>query len=241
MRVLEVQAQKAAVKGIPVTAASGDDGSVDRSPTGKAQVDFPSASKYITGVGGTSLFTDAKGNYQSEKVWSGNGAGGGGRSMQVPRPDYQKGIDMPANINGSKFDGRGVPDIAFNADPRTGYKIWTDQGMQVIGGTSASAPIAAVIASKLYQATGKQAGFLNPALYNFGLNNPSVYHDVINGNNDGYSASKGWDPATGLGSINCGAMLDALKRDQTATGKVINQFPTPVQKIINENIAKKAA
>ncbi len=228
IRNMELTAKKAAVQGVTITAASGDDGAVDRSPSGKAQTDFPSSSQWITGVGGTTLQVDASGKWSSEKTWSGSGATGGGRSLQVGRPDYQKGIEMPPNIGGSKFDGRGVPDIAFNADPRTGWKVFTDEGIQAIGGTSASSPAAAVIAAKIAQSTGKPVGFWNPALYEFGKNNPSVFRDVINGNNDGYSAGKGWDATTGWGSINVQAMLDSLGKNQSRLGKVVGLFPALV-------------
>lgn len=228
IRNMELTAKKAAVQGVTITAASGDDGATDRSPSGKAQTDFPSSSQWITGVGGTTLQIDSAGKWSGEKTWSGNGATGGGRSLQVGRPDYQKGIDMPANIGGSKFDGRGVPDIAFNADPRSGWKVFTDDGIQAIGGTSASSPAAAVIAAKLAQATGKPVGFWNPALYEFGKTNPGVFRDVINGNNDGYPATKGWDATTGWGSINVQSMLDSLSKNQSRLGKVVGLFPALV-------------
>jgi kumamolisin len=226
IRGMELAAKKAALKGVTITAASGDDGAVDRSPTHKAQADFPSSGQWFTGVGGTTLSVDAQGNWAGEKTWSGNGATGGGRSLKVERPDYQAGVKMPDNINpaGAKFDGRGVPDVAFAADPRSGWIVYTDEGMQSIGGTSAASPAAAVISAKIFQATGKPVGFWNPALYEFGKNNPGVYRDVTVGNNDGYPAGPGWDATTGWGSIHVQKMIDAIKGSKTGGGSNLSNL-----------------
>ncbi|MBS1996403.1 MAG: S8/S53 family peptidase [Cyanobacteria bacterium SZAS LIN-2] len=209
--------KRAALKGITITVASGDNGAGDGSPSHKQQVDLPAGLEHFTASGGTRLVLNADGSINSEVGWDGMGASGGGRSMKTPRPDYQKGVDLPPNLNGSKFDGRGVPDIAANGDPRSGWKVWTDDGVQPIGGTSASAPADAVIAAIISKATGKTTGFWNPELYNMGAKNPGVFNDVVSGRNTdggvkGYPAGKGWDAETGWGSVDVGRYIDVRSK-----------------------------
>jgi kumamolisin len=220
--------KNAAMKGVTVTAASGDDGAVDRAPSGKFNTDYPSSDTTITGVGGTLLKAKPDGSYGGEVAWgppaSRNGAGGGGFSHQFPVPDYQKGMAF----NGNPFPGRGVPDIALNAAPESGWQVYTDDGVVPIGGTSAAAPAAAVEAAKIGQALGKPVGFWNPTLYRLGASNPGVFNDVVTGTNDGFSATKGWDPATGWGSINFPNLLSALKNDRSTANQVRALFPAMV-------------
>jgi subtilase family serine protease len=112
----------------------------------------------------------------------------------------------------TKFQGRGVPDVAGDADPVTGYQVRVDGQNQVIGGTSAVAPLWAALVALMNEQLGTPIGFLNPKLYPLG---ESVFHDVTSGNNDSgklgyYSAKTGWDPCTGLGSPNGASLLKAL-------------------------------
>jgi kumamolisin len=212
--------KRAALKGITITVASGDNGAGDGWKGKKAVVDQPAGLKYFTGVGGTQLILNADGTWGSEKVWFGNGATGGGRSLKTPVPDYQQGVAMPDNLNNPAFKGKGVPDIAANGDPRSGWLTFTDDGIEAIGGTSASAPAEAVAAAMISKATGKPTGFWNPTLYRLGKSNPEVYHDITVGNNTaegvkGYSAGPGWDATTGWGSINIGKMIDVLNKENT--------------------------
>ncbi len=217
---MEDAGKRAALKKITITVASGDDGAGDGWSGKKAQVDLPAGLANFTAVGGTQLVLKADGTWGSEKTWSGSGATGGGRSLRTPVPDYQKDVVMPDNLNNPAFKGRGVPDIAGNADPRSGWNTYTDQGISAIGGTSASAPAKAVAAAMISQATGKPTGFWNPTLYRLGKTNPEVYHDITVGNNTdggvkGYPAGPGWDASTGWGSINIGKMIDVLKKENS--------------------------
>jgi kumamolisin len=110
--------------------------------------------------------------------------------------------------------GRGVPDVAGNADPETGYQIMADGQMQVVGGTSAVAPLWAALIARLAQATSQRFGLFQPLLY-AGItpgNDVPGFRDIVSGNNGAYSAGPGWDACTGLGSPN-GAEL--LQRFQT--------------------------
>ncbi|MFI5084949.1 MAG: protease pro-enzyme activation domain-containing protein [Actinomycetales bacterium] len=192
----------AALLGVSVTAASGDDGSTDRASDGKAHVDFPASSPHVLACGGTRLEADpATGAVSSETVWnngSGNGATGGGVSRMFGIPDWQKTAGVPT-IAGKP--GRGVPDVAAVADPQTGYRVRVDGKDMVIGGTSAVAPLWAALMARLAQSAGKPLGLAHPRLYQ-GISKGTEaagFRDVVSGNNGAYSAGPGWDPCTGLG------------------------------------------
>jgi kumamolisin len=110
--------------------------------------------------------------------------------------------------------GRGVPDVAGNADPTTGYQVYADGQAQVVGGTSAVAPLWAALISRIAQATGQRFGLIQPALYagiTPGTDVPG-FNDITSGNNGAYSAGPGWDACTGLGSPEG---TDLLKRLQS--------------------------
>jgi len=108
--------------------------------------------------------------------------------------------------------GRGVPDVAGNADPTTGYQVYADGTAQVVGGTSAVAPLWAALISRLAQATGQRFGLIQPILYadiTPGTDVPG-FNDITSGNNGAYSAGPGWDACTGLGSPDGTALLKRL-------------------------------
>ncbi len=207
--------KRAALKGVTITVAAGDNGAGDGSPSRIQQVDDPAGTGAYTSVGGTMLLVNKDGSYNSEKTWSGMGATGGGRSMFSLRGAWTSFLKtIPANLNGSKFDGTPVPDIALNGDPRSGWLTFTDQGVVPIGGTSAGAPGTAVIAAVVTEATGKKTGFWTPQLWAFGRDGVNVYNDITVGNNTddgvkGYPATKGYDLNTGWGTIKIGNMVDA--------------------------------
>ena len=92
------------------------------------------------------------------------GAGGGGVSDVFPLPSWQANVGVPT-IAGGASTGRGVPDVAGNADPVTGYLVVVDGKQQPIGGTSAVAPLWAGLIARLAQATGKKFGLLQPLIY----------------------------------------------------------------------------
>ena len=183
-----------------VCTASGDQGSSDNEQDGKVHVDFPSSSPYALACGGTRL-TLKNGKIDSETVWHDlrSSASGGGVSEIFPLPSYQKAAKVPVSIN-SGFKGRGVPDVAADADPETGYRVLVDGQDVVIGGTSAVAPLMAALVALINQQKGKSVGFIHPQLYK----NP-LCRDITKGNNittatnKGYSAGPGWDACTGWG------------------------------------------
>lgn len=195
--------QTAAMLGITVCAAAGDSGSSDGINDGKVHVDFPASSPFVLGCGGTTLVTQNQ-KIVSETVWHGTdgGATGGGVSDYFAKPDYQEQISVPTSLNNG-FAGRGVPDIAADADPDTGYEVLVDGETMVIGGTSAVAPLMAGLIARLNQLQGKSVGFIHHDLYN----GKYQYRDITEGNNktaqsnQGYAAAKGWDACTGWGVL----------------------------------------
>jgi kumamolisin len=201
--------QDAAAMGVTVTVAAGDDGATDGSPDNSLQVDFPAASPFVLSCGGTRLVATAAA-ISDEEVWnelaSDDGATGGGVSRLFAIPAWQKAAGVPAQPD-TGFAGRGVPDVAGDADPLTGYVTRTDGQDDVIGGTSAVAPLWAGLIALLNQQLGRRLGFVNPLLYQKGAGG---FHDVVKGNNGHYDAGKGWDACTGLGSPNGAALMKAL-------------------------------
>jgi kumamolisin len=215
----------AAALGVTVCVASGDNGSGDAVTDGQPHVDFPASSPHALACGGTKLLADpSTGTISSEVVWNetaaNEGAGGGGVSDQFPLPSWQASAGVPARASGSSglggasgSSGRGVPDVAGNADPTTGYQIFSGGQAQVVGGTSAVAPLWAALVSRLAEATGQRFGLVQPALYagvTPGADVPG-FRDITSGNNGAYSAGPGWDACSGLGSPDGTALLTRLK------------------------------
>jgi kumamolisin len=202
--------EDAATMGVTVLVAAGDGGATDGTEGGAFAVDFPASSPYVLACGGTSLVLDGT-TISSEVVWNdlaaGEGATGGGVSEAFPRPAYQTSPPVPAAPNG--FAGRGLPDVAGNADPATGYAVQVDGTNATYGGTSAVAPLWAGLVARLNQAEGSPLGFVNPTLYRPPANDS--LHDITSGDNGGYSAGPGWDACTGWGSPDGSRLRAALK------------------------------
>ncbi len=178
-----------------------------------AQVDYPSSSAWMTTTGGTSLTAT------SEVVWNdttpGNKAGatGGGFSTLFAAPSYQRAIQW----QGSPLQWRGIPDVAADADPNTGYQISVNGALGTVAGDSATGPLWAALVAILAENLGYAPGFLNPTLYAL---NAGVYNEITSGNNtyyyyaatvQGYAAGEGWNPCTGLGTPDGTAILGALQ------------------------------
>lgn len=191
--------QDAAVLGVTICVASGDSGSSDGIDDGGDHVDFPASSPHVLACGGTSL--GVSGNaIAEESVWNdgaNGGAGGGGVSTVFALPSWQQGLRVTLAEGGTEpLAMRGVPDVAGDADPETGYQVRIDGTDTVIGGTSAVAPLYAALVARINAARGRPIGFINPTLYA----GPSAFNDITIGNNGDFAASSGWDACTGLGS-----------------------------------------
>jgi kumamolisin len=200
--------------GVTVCVAAGDGGSSDGVSDGQPHVDFPASSPHALACGGTSLQADpATGEIISETVWndgSTGGAGGGGVSDVFGLPAWQADAGVPETASGGS--GRGVPDVAGDADPNTGYQVLVDGQSTVIGGTSAVAPLWAALICRLAQATGSSFGLIQEQLYAGVAAGEAApgFQDITSGSNGAYSAGPGWDACTGLGSPDGTALLDRL-------------------------------
>jgi kumamolisin len=215
MIAFDEAAQSAAALGITITVASGDNGSTDGVTDGSQHVDFPASSPHVLGCGGTELIA-ANGAIQQEVVWNDQpqgGACGGGVSSVFALPSYQAGAKVPKAPTSQ--GGRGVPDVAGDASPETGYNIFYNGQAQVVGGTSAVAPLWAALIALINQKQGSNVGFANPALYQSG---EKGFQDITQGNNGDYSAGPGWDACTGLGSPNGSQLFTILGAGGANTG-----------------------
>ncbi len=218
---LDNACQSAAALGVTITVASGDNGSTDGG-TGN-QVDFPASSPHVLACGGTRL-QGSGATIQSEIVWNdqpNGGATGGGVSTAFPLPSWQSGANVPGG------SGRGVPDVAGDASPQSGYNVLVDGAQQVVGGTSAVAPLWAglltLINQQRVEAGLTTVGFVNPTLYA----NPTALRDITSGSNGSYNAGPGWDACTGLGSPNGTAVAKALGEASAAPTPEPDPAPTP--------------
>jgi kumamolisin len=209
----------ATLRSITICVASGDYGSSGdlplETPPGP-HVFFPGSNPYALACGGTKI-TTKDGMIMSEVVWKSYGqASGGGVSIYYDLPTYQASAGVPLAPDGST--GRGVPDVAGDADYDSGYQVrWVDGTTGVAGGTSCVAPLyAAIIAvTNGYRRTKgfPPLGFVHPLLYSRA--GVRLFFDVVSGDNDldglgVYSAHKGWDACTGLGAPRLQKMMGIL-------------------------------
>jgi kumamolisin len=202
--------QSAAMLGITVCCASGDNGSSDGVNDNRAHVDFPASSPHVVACGGTRVEVK-DGAISNEVVWNAGatgGATGGGISDVFPPPSWQSKAKVPPSTNPGHRQGRGVPDVAADADPATGYQVRVDGTDAVFGGTSAVAPLLAALVARINQGLGTPTGFLNSVFY--GASGRTAFHDITKGANGAYKAAKGWDPCTGLGSPDGAKLLELL-------------------------------
>ena len=209
--------QLAATRGITVLAASGDNGAADGVTDGRAHADFPAASPWVLACGGTQI--EVAGNrITSEVVWNdskggGFGATGGGVSALFPKPAWQSGVKIPVDSTG--HTGRGIPDVAITASPKSGYKVMIDGQNSVLGGTAAATPLWAGLIALINQGLGRNVGYINPNLY-ARIGPAGVLRPITEGDNgvqgvQGYAAGPGWNAATGWGSPDGKKLLEAFR------------------------------
>ncbi|AXG68332.1 pseudomonalisin [Kordia sp. SMS9] len=197
---------EASLKGITVVGASGDNGALNNKAY--ANVNVPVNSPYVLACGGTQTYiTDDK--IAAEVVWNESTqqsqiGSGGGFSQRISQQQYQIKSSQEYIQKFPKFasyhqaGGRGIPDIAANAADASGYSI-VFQGQWVkVGGTSLATPLWAALIGRMNQNLGYRLGFINPYLYE--LMGSSSFHQILEGNNNLYVASEGWNPCTGLGT-----------------------------------------
>lgn len=236
--------QQAHVSGITGLVSSGDSGPHACGPDTQIAVNGFCHSEYVTCVGGTqfqdtsnpSQYWSTAGHalgYIPEATWNeGEDATGGGYSSFRAKPGWQ---------TGNPYTVRGVPDIAFTSAGHDAYRFCPQATtcnasyIYPIAGTSAASPAFAGIVALLIQKTGHWQGSLNPTLYALAARTDlgTIFHDVTSGNNaltgeKGYAAGRGWDPVTGLGSIDATALVNNWPGagGQTTKPKFANQRVT---------------
>jgi kumamolisin len=226
MDAMDRAVQMGAVRGIVHSVAAGDNGSTDAAVDGRQHVDHPASAPSAVGCGGTRLVAEG-GRRLSEEAWNelraGQGASGGGVSEHFRVPRYQAGAGVrPVSANNGAA-GRGVPDVAGNADPLTGYVIHHRGVDSVVGGTSAVAPLWTALFAVMAVSTADRLGNVLPPLYGARV---AGFTDVTTGDNGAYPATPGWDAVTGLGVPSGQRLCAALKsslvlhRPSTTAGPV---------------------
>ncbi len=213
--------EQLAAEGIPVLVAAGDSGSEQCAnnalPGGHAdyslEVDDPANSPWVTAIGGLRLnsFTPGDASVWNDLCSGGVPCGGGGGVSTVyDRPSWQTGVGVNTSLA-----GRELPDISVMGDPRTGFMVYYNGHFGSVGGTSIGAPIVAAMVTVDAQACGVSGvGFLDPRLYQMASDGVGIL-DITSGSNDlygtgGYSATTGYDMASGLGTPDNATFLPAL-------------------------------
>ncbi|RZF27277.1 peptidase S8/S53 subtilisin kexin sedolisin [Paraburkholderia sp. UYCP14C] len=210
--------------GVAFFAAAGDTGN-----DGSNQI-YPAASPYVTAVGGTTIASLVLPQTStSEIAWS---QGGGGASIYETMPAFQSAYLKATHSSALKLNKgkRGIPDVAYNADPSASpVAVYVKGGWYAIGGTSEGAPQWSAIVARLGQyLNGKGSsvsGLLTPnngfngVIYQTRLNQASNsgFYNVTVGSNDTSgkpcalcTAGPGYDDVTGLGVPNVGNLLGSF-------------------------------
>jgi subtilase family serine protease len=217
--------QEFAAQGQNFFEASGDGGAWTSSESF-----YPSDDAYITSVGGTDLETSSAGGpWSSESAWVDGGGGIGTDKFPIP---FWQTTTASGCINPCSEAYRNGPDVSANANFT--FYVCSDQGSNpyfggqecganVFGGTSFATPMWAGYLALVNEqgASNEQppVGFINPALYTIGLgaNYDNDFHDITSGSN-GYSATVGYDLATGWGSPNGSGLITDLLTTVVAPG-----------------------
>ncbi|HMH14393.1 MAG TPA: S53 family peptidase [Edaphobacter sp.] len=211
--------KQAALSGITVVCAAGDQGTTNGIDDGLRHVTFPASSPWVTGVGGTSLQSKS-GRFISEVAWNDDGgATGGGVSELFDCPDWQSSVKVPRRANGTA--GRGVPDVSAVAW-NTLVLVSFGSYKAAIGGTTVSAAIWAGLIARINQGLNNDLGFLNPRLYQ-AIGPAGILHPILKGHNgvksvEGYFAGPGWNPVGGWGSPDGLKLLNWLKEHPDIAG-----------------------
>ncbi|MCY0888147.1 MAG: protease pro-enzyme activation domain-containing protein [Alicyclobacillaceae bacterium] len=225
MNALNDVFKQAVMQGQTILQASGDTGAYS-DPNSSAPVAlFPATSPYVTAAGGTTLVL-ADDSRVSETAWSylpvagsDTGGSGGGYSSFFKEPSWQLNAGIP---DAPRM--RGVPDVALNANPETGYQIYDDgEWENGYGGTSFAAPQWAGFTALMDQALGKRLGNMNEMVYSLALTPAyaNSFYDITEGTNGAYSAGTGWSAVTGWGTPDVSGLIAAI------------QGPTPIYESIN--------
>jgi len=216
--------QDAAHLGITVLVSSGDSG-VEFTNPAVQEASYPATDPWVIACGGTTI-GNINGSNFTEYVWNDSwkgigqqdqhGATGGGVSGFFPVPSYQNGFSIPVSL-ATQNPGRGIPDIAGNASPVSGYPQSIGGQVGGEGGTSAVAPLYAGLIAVINANLGQNVGFINPLLYSL---SSTAFRKVVGppgpsnnafGGLTGYQASGTWNACTGLGSVDGVSLQNGLK------------------------------
>ncbi|MEM0502281.1 MAG: S53 family peptidase [Thermoplasmata archaeon] len=188
-------------QGITPIASSGDNGAYDG--TSSLTVNFPASDPNVLSVGGTTL-TITNNVWNGETTWSGSG---GGSSGYFAEPSYQKSVSLITN------GYRGVPDVAYDANPNTGVSVYYSGSWYVFGGTSIGAPQWAGLIAIAAQIQGHGLGLVQSVIYSLasGSSYSQLFHDIVSGPSNGYYyAQTGWDYVTGWGTPIASSLVPKL-------------------------------
>jgi kumamolisin len=225
---LDLALRKAGLLGITTCCATGDLGSVGvETGTGYekvANVIFPASSPYALACGGTAIRRDGSEVAWNNPTWKTSPmATGGGVSGFFARPRWQAGCNVPMHHtlqsawledghNPAMWHGRGVPDVAANADADSGYELFVGGRVALGGGTSAAAPLWAGLVALLNQGLTKALkrpttlGLMNPLLYRPAA--ATALREIVQGDNRlqgsgpgvaWFKAGARWNACAGLG------------------------------------------
>ena len=218
-----------AAQGQNLFQAAGD--SKKWTTSGTASQIYPADDVYVTSVGGTDLATTAAGGaWASETAWV--DSGGGISPHKYAIPSWQTAA--AAGCASCSQSYRNGPDVSANANFT--FYVCADQTTctaNEYGGTSFAAPLWAGYLALINQQSvangNKTLGFINPSLYSIGAssNYGADFHDIISGSN-GYSATTGYDLATGWGSPNRSGLLNALAGTVAGPGFSLSASPGSV-------------
>ncbi|MGW1915573.1 S53 family peptidase [Streptomyces sp. NPDC002076] len=169
--------------GVAFSVSSGDTGGVTL---------WPSASPYVTSVGGTNLTRAANRRGWTESAWS---DAGNGCSAFEAKPPFQQDSFCPNN--------RTTADVSAVADPATGLAVYCTgvpgpecNGWAVFGGTSLAAPLI----TAMYALAGPPTPGTFPNSFPYAR--PKHFHDIVTGCAGVFCAVRGYDPPTGIGTPN---------------------------------------
>ena len=189
---------------------------------------YPAVSPFVMAIGGTTITTStAPVSLMKETVWH---QSGGGAALNETAPDWQqdrislhKNTAPMANSDTNDFNGhgfdthsgflpgrsifsmmnrRGIPDLAFNANPETGAFVSGNTGTEQLGGTALAAALFSGFWARIQSAHNNTLPFPAAKIYHDAPRHPEWFYDVTIGQNDSYQAKSGWDFASGFGSVN---------------------------------------
>jgi len=219
MNTFNTEAQKLGAQGVTIFVSSGDDGVANFQARGDSAYcgyvpSFPATSPYVTAVGATQGGINGGAEIVCSAKTDGTITSGGGFSGQFKAPSWQTSTisnyfstvsTQPES--GYVTGGRGYPDLAMAGSD---YEVVIAGSLYGVSGTSCSSPVVAGMTAMVNAQLGTSVGFINPTLYAAGESS-AAFNDITKGNNkctasttccsQGFYATKGWDPVTGLGSV----------------------------------------